>query len=470
MPVDSGVRPRRSLFKTRGIVIVRITLLKYWERIRSSFWFVPMLMAGGAMALAYASLALDRNVSDNWVLSQNWVYSGGAEGATVMLGTIASSMITIAGVVFSMTLVALSLASSQLGPRLLRRFMGNRTNQMVLGTFVATFLYSLMILRAIRRADEGFFVPHLSVAIGVLLAVASLGVLVYFIHHVAVSIQADDVVARIGAELTEKIDRLFPEGIGKNGSGQANLPETFARDCCPIGAVEDGYVQLMDGDALFTLAVEEDLVLEVKRRPGHFVVKGSPLALVWPGKLVDDRIRREIEDAFVLGSYRSPVQDVEFAVNQLVEIAVRALSPGVNDPFTAVACVDRLGAALSRLAQREMPSPRRYEEDNQLRVVTPVTTFSDVADTAFDQIRQYAASSAAVSIRLLEMIAVVADFAKRSDDRAALRRHAEMIARGSLEGLPEKEDRRAVETRFLAAMQSLEETVPGSLVSRFAGA
>ena len=433
-----------------------MTLLKYWGRVSGSFWFVPLLMAGGAIALAYASLALDRTVTDRWLQAQSWVYTGGAEGATVMLGTIASSMITIAGVVFSMTLVALSLASSQLGPRLLRSFMTDKTNQLVLGTFVATFLYSLMVLRAIRRADEGIFVPHLSVAFGVLLAVASLGVLVYFIHHVAVSIQADIVVARVGAELAEGIDRLFPEGIGESTHQQANVPETFDRDCSPIGATEDGYVQLIDGDALLALAVEKDLVLRVERRPGHFVVKGRPVALAWPGNRVDERIKEQINDAFVLGSHRTPVQDVEFSINQLVEIAVRALSPGINDPFTAVACVDRLGAALSRLAQREMPSSRRYDAERRLRVVTPATAFADVADAAFDQVRQYARTSAAVTIRLLETIAVVADFAHRPEDRAALRRHAEMIARGSLEGLPEKADRLAVETRLLAAVQSLE--------------
>lgn len=448
---------------------MRVTFLKYRDRIRGSFWFVPLLMAVGAIALAYATLALDRNVTESWLRAQSWVYTGGAEGATAMLGTIASSMITIAGVVFSMTLVALSLASSQLGPRLIRSFMNDKTNQRVLGTFVATFLYSLMVLRAIRRADEGVFVPHLSVAFGVLLAVASLGVLVYFIHHVAVSIQADNVVARIGAELTEGIDRLFPEKVSKHTHGQADLPEAFARDSRPIGADEDGYVQLIDGDALLALAVEEDLVLRVERRPGHFTVKGSPLVLAWPGTRVNDQTTARINVAFGLGSHRTPVQDVEFAVNQLVEIAVRALSPSVNDPFTAVACVDRLGAGLSRLAQREMPSACRHDEENKLRVVMPATAFSDLADAAFGQIRQYARSSAAVTIRLLETIAVVGDFTHRSEDRAALRRQAEMIVRGSLEGLPEKEDRQVVETRFLAAMQSLQPQATDHLISPGSG-
>jgi len=350
-------------------------LRKYWERISGSFWFVPMLMAAAAIALAQATIAFDSKATDGWLHAQSWVYNGGAEGATAMLSTIASSMITIAGVVFSMTLVALSLASSQLGPRLLRTFMTDKTNQVVLGTFVATFLYSLMVLRAIRRADEGIFVPHLSVAFGVILAVASLGVLVYFIHHVAVSIQADNVVARIGAELTESIDRLFPENTGKS-LGEGSFTEAFGRDCCAIGASEDGYVQLIDSDALLALAEEEDMVLRVERRPGQFVVKGSPLAFGWPGGRVDEKIKARIDGAFVLGSYRSPAQDVEFGINQLVEIAVRALSPGVNDPFTAIACADRLGAALACLAQRESRPWRHHDAENKLRLVTQPTSFA----------------------------------------------------------------------------------------------
>ncbi|MGI8842411.1 MAG: DUF2254 domain-containing protein, partial [Gemmatimonadaceae bacterium] len=412
---------------------MKVNLLKYWDKITGGFWFVPSIMAGAAIALAYAAIALDGAANDGWVQAQTWAYSGSAQGASAMLETIAGSMITIAGVVFSMTLVALALASTLLGPRILRSFMTDKTTQVVLGTFVATFLYSLFVLRAIRRVEENLFVPHLSVAFGVLFAVASLGVLVYFIHHVALSIQADNVVARIGAELVEQIDNVFPETIGPGAHADAILPEAFARDSSPIGAAEDGYVQLIDDDALLNLAVEEDLILRVERRAGHFVVKGSPLARVWPGSRVQDRTKAKINAAFVVGDQRTPVQDVEFTVNQLVEIAVRALSPGVNDPFTAVACVDRLGAALSRLAQREMPPSCRHDRDNKPRVITPTMTFTDFADAALNQVRQYGRSSAAVTIRMLETIAVVAESARRPDDRAALRRHAEMIARGARE-------------------------------------
>jgi uncharacterized membrane protein len=411
-------------------------------------------MAGGAMVLAFATVALDTLVTDWLTLKWGLNFTGGAEGASSLLGAIAGSMITIAGVVFSMTLVALSLASSQLGPRLLRNFMRDNTTQMVLGTFVATFLYCLLVLRTIRRAEEIAFVPHLSVTLGVLLAVVSVGVLIYFIHHVSVSIQANEIVARVGTELIEGIERLFPENIGRGAPRipmeppDAGFLDTFDREARPIGSAGDGYLQFVDGDALIALAMQEDVVIRLERRPGHYVVATRPLALVWPGNKVTDQLIDRINSAFALGNQRTSGQDVEFAVNQLVEIAIRALSPGVNDPFTAMVCVDHLGSALCRLAELDMPSPYRHDTQEKIRVITPVFTFPDVTDAAFNQIRQYGRSSTAVTIRLLETIAEVAGSVHRPEDRAALLRHAKMIARGARDGLLEDEDRQVVEEHF----------------------
>jgi uncharacterized membrane protein len=428
-------------------------LLKYWQLVRSSFWFVPGLMTGSAVALAFGMVAVDRAKSDEWSESVGFAYTGGAEGASTVLGTIAGSMITIAGVVFSMTLVALSLASSQLGPRLLRNFMRDTTNQVVLGTFVATFLYCLLVLRTIRRPEEYVFVPHLAVTMGVLLAVVSVGVLIYFIHHISLSIQADHVVARVGKELMGDIDDIFldhldPVATGEAAQGDPGVPADFDREARPIGAARDGYVQSVDIGKLEKLATTEDLVFRVELRPGSYVVADRPLVQVWPAVRVPSRLADRVNAAFVLGSSRTPGQDIEFSVDQLVEIAVRALSPGVNDPFTAVRCIDRLGSALSRIVQREIPSAYHYDEHNRLRVFNPVVSFSDILDTAFDQIRQNSAANAAVTIRLLETLAVVASFAERPDDREAMRRHADMIARGAREGLSEEEDRRIVNQKY----------------------
>ncbi len=443
---------------------MRVQVFRTWERVRSSFWFLPAVMAGGAMVLAFATVALDTVVTDWLTLGWGLTFTGGAEGASALLGAIAGSMITIAGVVFSMTLVALSLASSQLGPRLLHSFMRDTTTQMVLGTFVATFLYCLLVLRTVRRAEEIVFVPHLSVALGVLLAVVSVGVLIYFIHHVSVSIQANEIVARVGRELIEGIDRLFPETIGRGAPRipteppDADFLDRFDREARPIGSAGDGYLQFVDGDALMAFAMQEDVVIRLVRRPGDYVVATRPLALVWPGNRVTDQLIERVNSAFALGNQPTSGQDIEFAVNQLVEIAIRALSPGVNDPFTAMTCVDRLGSALCRLAQRDIPSPYRHDTQDQLRVIAPVFTFPDVTNAAFNQIRQYGRSSTAVTIRLLETIAEVAGSVHRSEDRVALLRHVRMIARGSGDGLPEDEDRQEVEERFQSANQLLSES------------
>lgn len=448
---------------------MRAQVFKTWNRVRSSFWFIPTVMAGGAMVLAFTTVALDTPVTDWLTLNWGWAFNGGAEGASSLLGAIAGSMITIAGVVFSMTLVALSLASSQLGPRMLRNFMRDTTTQTVLGTFIATFLYCLLVLRTIRRADEIAFVPHLSVHIGVLLAVVSVGVLIYFIHHVSVSIQANEIVARVATELIEGIERLFPEDIGRGAPRIPTAPpdagflDTFAREARPVGSAGDGYLQFVDGDALMALAMEEDVVIRLERHPGHYVVAARPLVLVWPGDRVTDKFVDRVNSAFALGNQRTPGQDIEFGVNQLVEIAIRALSPGVNDPFTAITCVDHLGSALCRLAQRDMPSPYRHDTQDQLRVIMPVFTFPDVTDAAFNQIRQYGRSSTAVTIRLLETIAEVAGSVHRPEDRAALLRHAKMIIRGASGGLPEDEDRQEVRERFQSASQLLSESPDSNL-------
>lgn len=419
-------------------------------------------MACLAVALAVSAVALDRAVVNDWLESLGLSYSG-AEGASLLLGTVAGSMIAIAGTVFSMTLVALSLASSQLGPRLLRNFMRDTANQVALGTFVATFVYCLLVLRTIRRADEVAFVPHLAVSLGVLLAMLSIGVLIYFIHHVSVSIQADEVVARVGRELEDGIGRLFPGQLGKPGSeaaqapGETDLPAAFAREARPVGALEDGYLQLIDADALMALADHEDLLLRLERRPGHYLVKGQAIVMVWPGERVTEALVGQLNGAFVLGNQRTATQDVEFSFLQLVEIAVRALSPGINDPFTAIACVDRLGSALCRLARRDMPSPLRFDAHGRLRLVAPGATFAGIVNTAFNQIRQSARSNPAVTIRMLDTIAQIAGHVQHPQDAACLQRHADMIVRGAREAVPEAEDRLAVEQSFTAVILALRE-------------
>jgi len=412
-------------------------------------------MTAGALVLAFSSLAIDAAITEPWLRRHDWFYTGNAEGASAVLQAIAGSMITLAGLVFSLTLVALTLASSQFGPRLLRSFMRDVRNQVVLGTFVATFLYSLLVLLAIRHGEADRFVPHLSVTFGVVLAVASLAVLIYFVHHVSTSIHADELAAAVGRDLVQAIDRLCPLGAPPASDRPGELPVHFDREARCIPSAGDGYLQIVDVGALVALAARHGLVLRLERAPGQYAIEGSAILSAWPASAVSDEAADALASAFVLGNQRTPEQDVEYPIHQLVEIAVRALSPGINDPFTALACVDHLSSGLSRLARREMPALWHADESGRLRVVMRRLDFTQAVGAAFDQIREYGRTSAAVTIHLLEAIAAIAPFAVRDGDRDALRRQARMIERGARDALPEANDRQRVEAALQAALSRL---------------
>ena len=439
-----------------------IKLGKLWDSLHSSYWFVPTLMAASAIALAFMMLSLDRAGKSGPIEKLAWIYTGGPDGARTLLSTIAGSMITVAGTAFSITIVALTLASSQFGPRLLRNFMQDTGNQVVLGTFIATFIYCLLVLRTVRGDDYNVFVPQLSVTVGIVLAIASIGVLIYFIHHASTSIQAWHVITEVGSDLDKAIDRLFPQKIGYGGAGEKRrwveeIPVGFDREASPIFATNTGYLQAIDDDKLMKIAKSKDLLVRIKHRPGKFVVQGSELLRVWPGERVNEKLTEQLNEAFILGKQRTEQQDVEFCVNQLVEVAVRAISPGVNDPFTAIRCIDQLSAGLCRLAEREFPSPYRYDDDNNLRVIVDPVTFAKLTDDAFNQIRQYSKPDVAVRIRMLEAIAVIATHTCNKKDRAALLHHANAIERSSREEVAQECDYKDIEERYLAAVKALEQ-------------
>lgn len=433
-------------------MFLKANVLKRWDAVRTSFWFVPTVMGALATALAFGCLTLDQGPAGRWIARNDLGYGGSAEGAATMLQTIATSMITIAGVVFSLTLVCLSIASSQFGPRLLRNFMRDAVNQVVLGTFVATFLYCILVMRAVRRADEDLFVPHLSVAVGVILAVASLAVLVFFIHHVARSIQAEALIARVATELDEGIERLFPDRIGEGAADAqaAVAPAAMA----PVAARRDGYVQIIDAGALLSAAHEADVVVRIAHRPGDYVMEGEPLAHVHPAGRAGDELKDRIASGFAIGSERTPAQDAAFTLMQLVDIAVRALSPSLNDPFTAVSCVDRIGSALRRLALRELPPLQRCDDEGTVRIIAPRMDFPTFVALALDPIRRHAREEPIVLARIAAMLCHLAPFVRRGEDRRALREQA-LALREASAGLPAAE-RAGIATRVEAALRALD--------------
>jgi uncharacterized membrane protein len=442
---------------------LRARLAARWERVRGSFWFVPALMSVVAALLALGTLMLDAQLGAEVLSGLSWVYGGGPEGARSLLSTVASSAITVAGTTFSITIAALSLASSQFGPRLLRTFVRDTGNQVVLGTFVATFLYCLLVVRTVRGLEDSRVVPHLSVTVAVLLAIANLAVLIYFIHHVATAIRADQVIAAVGHDLDAAVEQLFPAQLGRGMVAQPEgdtpdpPPPPAPADARPITLRRDGYLQVVDVETLMGLAGEHDVVVRLLCRPGDFVVEDEPVALAWPAERVDDELREAIAGALILGRERSAQQDVGFVVNQLVEVAARALSPGINDPFTAITCLDRLGAALRRVARRPLPDGRRFDEAGRLQVIAEPVRFVELVDAAFDQIRSYGRDNIVVMARLLDTLARVGAAADSQARRGPLIRQARLAYEGSLDALHTEGDRRTLEGHYHDAMGRLRE-------------
>ncbi|MGE3275027.1 MAG: DUF2254 domain-containing protein [Vicinamibacterales bacterium] len=431
-------------------------LLHLWEDLRTSLWFVPSLMTAAAAGLAFVTPGLEP-AAEPWLHAVDGLSMWGPEGARSLLSTVASSMITIAGVAFSIMVVALQLASSQLGPRLLRTFMRDTGNQVVLGTFISTFMYCLLAMLSIGNEGPSA-VPRLAVTVGVVLALLSLGVLIYFIHHAALSMQAPEVIAAVTGEFHRAIEEVGAAKRREGDRGRA-VPEGLRADVA-IAARRAGYVRRLDQAGLMRAATAHDVVIVLEYRPGHFVFEGSTLAHV-TRRLDGDEgeaLARAVNDGIILGRQRTAEQDVEYCATQLVEIALRALSPGINDPFTAVACVDHLSNALGRLARTAFPEAGLAGDDEQLRLVRQGVRFPDVLDAAFRQIRQASERSPALAIRLLQGLARIGAQVESGADRDAVRRHADLTLETGLDACTVEPDRDAVRERYQAVLDALRST------------
>ncbi len=439
--------------------VLRVNLLN----LRHNYWFIPLLMMAGAMLLASIMLELDRRVNTETLEALGLFYEGDIDGERLLLATIAGSMITVAGTIFSIVMVALSFTSTQSGPRLLINFMRDRGTQIVLGVFTATFIYSLLVLRTIRVADsENGNLPHLSVTIGILMAILSFGVLIYFVHHTAEAIQIPNLIARVGSELQEAVDTHFPNLIGLQPNlSSPTIAQTIATLPYPSSELvispHSGYLRLIDTHILRKIATTHDLVIWVRHHPGDFVAAGGTLARIWSYQATSAAIKADLKTAFVMDTHRSPDYDIEFLFNELVEVGLRAISPAINDPFTAMSCLDWLGAALCQIAERELPLPYYHDENGKLRLISYSPTFKSLMDDAFNQLRQYGQSSVAVTIRLLETLQSIAERVHRMEDAEVVKRHASMTLHGSTLTPLEATDREDIELAYQSVIDTLEQ-------------
>ena len=370
-----------------------------------------------------------------------WVYTGGEAGARALLGAVASSTIGVAGTTFSITVAALSLASGQMGPRLLRNFVRDSGNQYALGIFLGTFAYALVVLRTVRSVDETTFVPHLGVTGGAAPGPAVRG------HP--------GLVRAPRGHRHQRRDRHRPGARRARGRHQPPRARfASGRHRCGRAARHAGgpgrerlFARGGRGGA-GPWAEEHGAILVLLVRPGDYLFPGAPVAELVPGQKTGMRRRRSVPRS-ALGSRQAAAQDLEFAVRQLVEIALRALSPGINDPFTAIAVLDRLGAALCEIAPRHLAG-RTIERGGRVVLHRQVTDYAGLCDAMFHMIRQSASGSPAVLIRLLETLGRVMTVETRAERRAELLRHAELTLSAGRIGIKDPADIAALEARRVA--------------------
>jgi uncharacterized membrane protein len=425
------------------------------ERLRTTLWFVPTVEVVAAVALFVLTYELDRAAFRHDLTFPSWVNGGSADAARQILTATAAAVITVVGLVFSITIVALTLASTQFGPRILRNFVRDRGTQITLGTFVATFVYSVLVLGSVSHGGDAF-VPHLSITVALVLLLVDLGVLIYFIHHVATSIQLPQVIASIARDLSKAIttevavDAARHDLHRESGPAAGELLTLMDDEGATIPATTSGYLQFVGYPTLVDIATRSDSVIELLHRPGHFVVEGLPLAKVWPRQAAP-AVSRGLERAHATGAHRTLAQDLAFAIDQLVEIAIRALSPAVNDTFTALTCIDWLGDGLCKITAQWNPDRVHRDATGSVRVIAAEALYGRLVDRAFDKIRQAARGMPAVMIRQLDSITKIAMYTTTDEQRAVLLHQADMIWRAASASVAEPDDQSDVQVCYDAA-------------------
>jgi uncharacterized membrane protein len=430
----------------------------HWRReiLRTNLWVVPSLEVLGAITLFGGTLLLDRAAYRGAFAVPSWVISGSADAARQILTAIAAAVITVVGVVFSIILVTLTLASTQFGPRMLRNFIRDRGTQLTLGTFVATFVYAVLVLVSIGPGPHGDFVPHVGVTTTLGLMVADLGILIYFIHHTAASIQLPLVIAGIARDLTGAIQtqgggHRSRDREAERGPGATEIAALLESDGVAVLAPTSGYVQFIRLDSLVAFAADAGAVISLGYRPGHFIVQGHPIANVWPPSAAA-QVSEVLGHSHITGPYRTLTQDVSFGIDQLVEIAIRALSPAVNDTFTALTCIDWLGDSLCKIMRHWHPARVHRDGGGYVRVIAAQPGYERLVQRAFEKIRQAGQGMPAVMIRQLEALTKMMTETTDAGQRRLLLDQAEMIQRASERSVTEASDRADVRRRFEAVL------------------
>jgi uncharacterized membrane protein len=394
-----------------------------------------------ALVIAPALVQLDERLqaagrSIEWL---DWIYGGGLQGARRILSAIAAAMMAVSTVMFSSQTTALTYIGQEYGSRLLRNFLADTRNQVAFGTYISTFVYALMVLRTIHKDPDDAPVPHLAVSFGIILAMAGLGVLIYSMYHISRFLQAstiityaandlDSTIVRLTAErTTRRSDRTFPDGTAAPASS------VFDFTGAPLVAESSGYIQRVNTVRLVRLCRNAGCRIRIDRRVGDFIMAGTAVGAIG-GKLpIDVGWLTHIRRAIALGPQPSIEQDLGYAANQLVQVALRAASTDRNDSLTAVMCIDRMGSALCLLARREPPNSIVHDADGIPRLKLEPVRFADMVDICYRPLREYRDASPSLVVHMLRTLRAVADCAERQEDRRALRREAMLVAEAGCE-------------------------------------
>lgn len=419
-------------------------LLYVWDELKSTFWFVPVLILIVSILLAIGFVYIDQITTSYTDGPGRFFFVNSIDSARSILSTISGAMIGVAGTVFSVTLVVLTLASSQLGPRLIKNFMYIRLNQVVLGSYVSTYLYCLIVLNFIQENNDYTFIPSLSIFFAIIAAIVNIILLIVFIHRIAISIQADKIISDISAFTSKQARMLFPKKVGNEPDNENDFPvdkiKSKYANAVPVKSLQNGYLQYIDGESLLNMMTKFNTFFELNYRPGDYIVKDMEIGKLYTNEKVEEDKLEKILSQFVIGKTKTNQQDIEYSIHQMVEIAARSLSKGINDPFTAIACIDNLTATMCYLAQVKYPSKYRIDDEKNLRLVANTFDFEGALDTAFNQIRQFSEGNAAVIIRLMEVLLIIDKFATKESYKKAIVKHVKMTLNVGKESLKEKND------------------------------
>ncbi|MBF0372567.1 MAG: DUF2254 domain-containing protein [Alphaproteobacteria bacterium] len=417
-------------------------LLALWEQISNSLWLVPLVLLAAAVLLAATLVGVSPNP-----------FEGPSDGteAISLVSTLLSAMITVLAMVVSITMVVLSVAATQLGPRLIRLFIGDMRTQIGLGVFVATIGYLLLLLRGLDGDMPQAEVPHLAVNIAGLLSLGCVVALLLFVHHLARSIVADTIVHRVGDELDDAMLRLSPRAA----SAEEAEPHRPDGEGAAFSLCHGGYIQVIDYWALVACARAAGATITLDVRPGNHVLPGGIHGAVHPPTALTKRLTRRIDRAVVVGDVRTARQDLEFGLRQLVEIALRALSGGINDPFTAMLVIDRLTSSLTLMMTQPLGARVLRDKDDTVRVIAVTSDFAGLLDAAFNQIRQTSGGRVDILARLLESLGKLAPHVHNEDQRRVLALHLRMIGDLAWATVTEPHDLEALRARHEAAREGL---------------